>query len=66
MHEDVTAEDEGVGVDLGDDTATACSDVSKDAVSFGIVAKRLEVEVINRWALGLVKRWSRSGDVLNV
>ena len=66
MHEDVTAEDEGMRVHLGHDAATACSDVGKHTVCLGILAERLEVEVVDGRALGLVQCWARTGYALNV
>lgn len=66
MHKDVTAEDEGVGIYLSDHAAAGCPNVSEDTTSLSIVAKRLEVEVINWRALRLVKCWAGAGDMLNV
>jgi hypothetical protein len=66
MHEDVAAEDEGVRVYLCHDAAAAGTDVGKNAVCLGVVAKRLEVEVIDRWAGGFVESRSRACYALNV
>lgn len=66
VHEDMAAEDEGMRVHLRDNASAACPDMGKDAVRFRVVTERFEVEVVDRWALGLVECWSRAGDVLNV
>lgn len=64
VHEDVAAEDEGVGVDLRDDAAGGGANVREDAVRFGVVAERLEVEVVEGWGLRFVECWARAGYVL--
>jgi hypothetical protein len=46
MHENMPSEDEWVVVDWSYHTATARSDVGKQAICFRVVAKRFEVEVI--------------------
>ena len=55
VHEDVAAEDEGVGVYLGDGAAAAGADVCEEAVGFGVFAEGAEVEVVDGRGLGLVE-----------
>lgn len=66
MHEDVAPEDERVRVDGCDDAAAGSADVGEDAVGFGVVAERLEVEVVDGRRLGFVEGWARASDVLDV
>lgn len=66
MHEDVAAENERMRIDLSDNTAAAGSDMSENTVSLGIITQGLEVEVVDRRALGLVQCWARAGYVLNI
>jgi hypothetical protein len=66
VHEYVAAEDERVRVDLCDYTTAAGTDMGKDALSFGVFAKRLEVEVIDGRGLRFVECWPWAVTVLYV
>lgn len=66
VHEDVTAENKRVGIDLSHDAAAACANMSKDAMRLGVFAQRLEVEIVDGWTLRLVKCWTRANYALNV
>lgn len=62
----MTAKDERVRIYLGDNAATAGADVGEDAIRFGVGAERVEIEIVDRWALGFIERGTTSLDMLHV
>lgn len=66
VHEDVAAEDEGVAVDLCDDTTACGTDVGEETIGLGIDAETSEVEVVDGRGLGLLEGWSWTVDVFFV
>lgn len=66
MHEDVSAEDEGMIVYLGDRGTTAGANVREDAMCFGVFAQGFEVEVVYRRALGFVDSGARAADMFDI
>lgn len=66
MHEDVAAKDKGVRVYLRDDATAGGANVGKKTVGFGVFAKRLEIEIVERGALRFVERRTGTGYMLKV
>jgi len=66
VHEDVAAKDKGMRVYLRYDAAAGGTDVGEHTVGFGVVAERLEVEVVDGWGLGFVEGRPGAIDVLDV
>ena len=66
VHEDMTAEDKRVAIDLCHDAATSRADVGEQAVGLGIAAEIAEVEVADRWGLRFVQGRSLTVYALDI
>ena len=66
VHEDVTAKDKRVAVDLRNNAAASRSNMGEKAVGFRVAAQIAKVEVADRWGLRLVQSGSPTLHVFRI